>query len=74
MHWNIAMAVALPSIIVYSIGIPLIGFWLIYKNRDRLGQPFIKKRYGFLYNGYKEGVASYWEIFVIYRKVILIFI
>ncbi|TNV88133.1 hypothetical protein FGO68_gene10720 [Halteria grandinella] len=73
-HSLVAFGVALPCIIIYSIGIPLMGFWVIYKNRTKLDQAQIKQRYGFLYNGYKMGIPCYWEIFIIYRKVIIIFI
>ncbi|TNV88113.1 hypothetical protein FGO68_gene1765 [Halteria grandinella] len=74
MHQTVAFEIALPAIIVFSIGIPFVGFWAIFKNKDDLEKTLIKKRYGFLYNGYRSGVASYWEIFVIYRKIMLIFI
>ncbi|TNV88056.1 hypothetical protein FGO68_gene6920 [Halteria grandinella] len=63
-----------PSLIIYGAGIPFIGFLAIYRNRYNLERSFVKQRYGFLYNGYKTGHASYWEIFVIYRKVVIIFI
>ncbi|TNV74909.1 hypothetical protein FGO68_gene4786 [Halteria grandinella] len=62
------------SLIIYGAGIPFIGFIVIYRNRLILERSFVKQRYGFLYNGYKPGYASYWEIFIIYRKVVIIFI
>ncbi|TNV74984.1 hypothetical protein FGO68_gene9839 [Halteria grandinella] len=73
-HYQMAFSLALPAIIIYSTGIPIIGLIVIFKNRMRLQRAFVKQRYGFLYNGYKKGFASYWEIFVIYRKVAIIFI
>ncbi|TNV74918.1 hypothetical protein FGO68_gene11958 [Halteria grandinella] len=73
-HWTIAIGVSLPVIIIFSLGIPIVGFWVIYKNKEDLQKPFFKKRYGFLYSGYGKGGSAYWEIFVIYRKIILIFI
>lgn len=65
---------AIPSIIVYSVGIPLAGIVLIFRNRSQLKKDHVRQRYGFLYNGYRGGLAKYWEMVLIYRKVVLIFI
>jgi hypothetical protein len=73
-HNLVAYGIAMPSIIIYSIGIPFMGLMVIFKNRHQLDNVFVKQRYGFLYNGYKPGNSSYWEIFIIYRKVAIIFI
>ncbi|TNV88144.1 hypothetical protein FGO68_gene4654 [Halteria grandinella] len=73
-HLIISFWVAFPSIFIYSIGIPTLGFIVLYRNRKRLTQVSIKQRYGFLFNGYKSGLAQYWEVFIIYWKVIIIFI
>lgn len=73
-HSTAALGVALPSIIVYSLGIPILGMWIIYKNRDQLSLPFVLRQYGFLYSGYRLGLASYWEMFIIFRKILLIII
>ncbi|TNV88001.1 hypothetical protein FGO68_gene2384 [Halteria grandinella] len=74
MHNVVTFLIAVPSIIFYSIGIPIVGLFVIFKNRKNLQRSLVKKRYGFLYNGYRQGFANYWEIFIIYRKVALIFI
>ncbi|TNV88084.1 hypothetical protein FGO68_gene10377 [Halteria grandinella] len=44
------------------------------RNSKNLEKYSVKRIYGFLYNGYKQGFSQYWEIIIIYRKVLLIFI
>ncbi|TNV74992.1 hypothetical protein FGO68_gene289 [Halteria grandinella] len=73
-HKVVSFWVAIPSIIIYSVGIPLLGIITLFLNRHQLHREQVKQRYGFLYNGYKSGFAQYWEMIIIYRKVILIFI
>ncbi|TNV88103.1 hypothetical protein FGO68_gene7380 [Halteria grandinella] len=73
-HFNLTLWVAGPSFLLYSIGIPTFGFLALTKFRDSLSNQAVKQRFGFLYNGYREGFASYWEIVAIYCKVIIIFI
>eukprot|EP00347_Sterkiella_histriomuscorum_P011701 403371438 len=72
-HKWIAYGVALPAIIIWSMGIPAYGFALIYMKRKELFTIVVKEKYGFLYNGYKEH-SFYWEIFIMYRKITIIFI
>lgn len=73
-HRTAALFIALPSIVVYSVGVPVLGILIIFRNRDQLTLPLVMRRYGFLYNGYRTGLASYWEMLIIFRKVFLIFI
>ncbi|CDW88635.1 UNKNOWN [Stylonychia lemnae] len=62
------------EVICYSgLGIPAYGFFLLFINKDKLQNIYIKEKYSFLYNGYK-GHSFFWEIFIIYRKIIFIFI
>jgi hypothetical protein len=34
----------------------------------------VKGKFGFLYNGYRNPQAYYWEIVIMYRKITIIFI
>jgi hypothetical protein len=55
-HSRIAFGVALPSIILWSIGIPAFGLFLIYKknsNNQLVKEKKSHERYGFLYHGYR---------------------
>ena len=65
--------VAMPSIVVWGLGIPAFAFVLLTRDRKKLGTIEIREKLGFLYNGYKHDYY-YWEIVIMYRKIILIFI
>lgn len=73
-HKIIVFAVALPALILYGLGIPTLGLFLVYQNREKLNTIHIKQKYGFLFNGYRPGQAQYWEFVIMYRKIIIIFI
>ena len=76
---------ALPSISVWVLGIPLIGLLILRKNKrvfDLMGKKEItkaendeifqlKSKYGFLFSGY-DARAYFWEIIIIYRKILII--
>jgi len=65
--------VAMPSIIVWGLGIPFFALILMYKERHRLATIETKEKFGFLYNGYQHELF-YWEIVIMYRKIAMIFI
>jgi len=68
-----ALGVALPAIVIWSIGIPSYAFILMHKHKNELNLVKVKTRYGFLYNGYKLH-SFYWEVVIMYRKILFIFI
>ena len=70
----IAFSVGLPAIIIWGLGIPTYGLYVIMKNSKELNRKDVKQRYGFIYNGYRVPQAYYWEIVIMYRKIIIIFI
>jgi hypothetical protein len=67
------MTTALPSIIVWGLGIPAFAFLLLQKEKHRLKYPDVKEKYGFLYNGYRKAFY-FWEVVIMYRKIMVIFI
>ena len=64
---------ALPSIIVWGLGIPFFGFILLSGIRHRLDSLESREKLGFLYRGYRKQFY-YWEIIIMYRKIVLIFV
>jgi hypothetical protein len=78
-------AVAFPSIGIWVLGIPLLAFLVLRKNKrviDLMGKKEITKaeneeifqlktKYGFLFSGY-DARAYYWEIIIMYRKILII--
>ena len=69
--WSYSIAV--PSIIVWGLGIPLFALILMRRERHQLTALTTKEKFGFLYNGYQQEMY-YWEILIMYRKIGLIFI
>ena len=63
--------VALPSLLFWALAIPGICFFMLYKNRRKLGYISIMKRYGFLFYGYNKK-DYYWEFVILYRKILII--
>ncbi|CAG9331588.1 unnamed protein product [Blepharisma stoltei] len=70
-HAFYALLLALPTIIIWVVTIPLFCLMNLIKNRNYLGEMWMKKRYGFLCNGY-EPKHYYWEFMILFYKVILI--
>ena len=71
-HLFYVLAVALPSIVIWGIGVPALCLTLLYtKFKKRLNEVNVKVRFGFLYNGY-EKQEYYWEFVIMYRKIAVI--
>jgi hypothetical protein len=70
-HRFFALAVSLPGIIVWVIGVPTISLIMLYRNRKKLSRSDIRLKFAFLFNGYKQQYF-YWEFVILYRKIILI--
>ena len=64
---------ALPSLIVWGLGIPLFAFILLNMERHRLDKVEVRQKLGFLFRGYKKDFF-YWEIVIMYRKIIMVII
>lgn len=63
----------MPALIAWGMGIPLFALLLLYKSRKTLESIITRQKYGFLFRGYKIRYY-FWEIFIMYRKIGLIFI
>eukprot|EP00347_Sterkiella_histriomuscorum_P008702 403344080 len=72
-HKIVSYFIALPCIIVWGLGIPFFALVLLMRNRKRLDQIEIRQKLGFLYRGYRKEY-HFWEIVIMYRKIILIFV
>lgn len=77
-HSSWVLALALPALLLYVIGIPCAAFLLLYRQREHLrGEraeaggdvPLpVRKKLGFLFNGFKPAFY-YWEVVISMRKV-----
>ncbi len=72
-HLVWALAAGGVGLIVWVVGIPWLGWAILREHRHRLGNTEVRERYSFLFNGYKLR-TYYWETFVMFRKVVMIFI
>jgi hypothetical protein len=59
--------------LLYGIGIPAGVLYMMRRERDRLDILEVKEKFGFLFNGFKRR-DYYWEIVIMYRKILMIFI
>lgn len=72
-HFRYSILIAVPSLIIWGLGIPIFANLVLYKHRKELDVLEIREKYGFLYNGYKKKYF-YWESINMYRKIIIILI
>ncbi|CDW84862.1 UNKNOWN [Stylonychia lemnae] len=64
---------SIPAVIVWGAGIPLFAYLILLKDRFKLENLDVRQKYGFLYRGYRTKYF-YWEIVIMYRKIIIIII
>lgn len=71
MFWS--FGIALPSLVVWGLGIPLFAFLMMSSVKKTLNKVETKEKLGFLYNGYKREFF-YWEVVIMYRKIMMVII
>lgn len=71
-HSFFAVAIGLPGLLVWGLGIPTLALVLLVRNRSNLRSVEVKTKYGFLYIGYKYN-NFYWELIILYRKICIAF-
>lgn len=87
-HMVEIVVLALPSIIGWTFGVPIILLIHLVRNKKAIAQMHqqsqlsktdqhavkdLRMKYGFLFTGYKTSIF-FWEIIVIYRKIILVMV
>lgn len=73
-HLLYVLALTIPQILAYIIGLPAAGVVLLMRNKKRLLQDkSFRMRYGFLYFGYRKERA-WWEAVICVRKVFIVLI
>ena len=53
-HTKYALSFALPSLVVWSIGIPLASIYLVFKHRNSLEDLETKLKFSYFFNGYQK--------------------
>jgi hypothetical protein len=72
-HLFMAMMFGLLQVIVYVIGLPLLGVYFMWRNHERLDSHVVRTRYGLFLGGYRNS-RYYWEILLVARKVAIIMV
>jgi predicted outer membrane repeat protein len=72
-HQVYAFAVALPAIVIWCIGTPLLFWMLLFRQRKNLNEQLNVRRIGFLYSGYHP-YFYYWEFVVVLRKSLMVIV
>ncbi|KAF0720460.1 Aste57867_286 [Aphanomyces stellatus] len=72
-HYRWIYCVGIPSLIIYTLGIPTLAYTILHIHRHNLNNLKTKLEFGFLYTGFKLK-HFYWEIWVMMRKIVVCFI
>ncbi|CAG9330610.1 unnamed protein product [Blepharisma stoltei] len=70
-HVFYSLAVAVPSMIIWGIGIPTVSLYFLWRNKRKLDSISVRLQFGFLFNGYKAK-SYYWEFIILYRKILIV--
>ena len=70
-HLTYTLALALPGIIVWGLGLPGLILAFLIRSRASLQSLNVNIRFGYLIKGYQLN-KFYWEFVVIYRKLLII--
>ena len=72
-HYKYAFGLGVPMLLFWVVGIPVLGFLVLYQNKHKLDNPAVLMRFRVLYQGLKHEVY-YWEFVNVGRKTALIVI
>eukprot|EP00347_Sterkiella_histriomuscorum_P011816 403370990 len=70
-HLKWSLGIGLPAIILWVVGLPVMGFLYLRRNQQQLDDPIFFGKYKMIYQGLKRKYF-YWEFANILRKVLLI--
>merc|ERR1712166_1075218 len=63
--------IGIPQLILFVVGLPLVGLGFLFRNRTHLDTISVRARYGIFFGGYRKD-RYYWEFFLVLRKVAVI--
>eukprot|EP00347_Sterkiella_histriomuscorum_P000456 403375796 len=72
-HKSLSLIIGLPFLLIYVIGLPILTFLYLYKNRKLIFTPEYKNKFKTLCSGLKPEFY-YWEFVNILRKIFLVFL
>ena len=71
LHLLVTYGLALPMVLGYVVGLPVLARYLLYKFRAKLDEPNTRARFGLLCEGFRREAYLH-ETWVILRKVLII--
>ncbi|GMH41758.1 hypothetical protein BSKO_09668 [Bryopsis sp. KO-2023] len=69
-HDRLVKVLAVPLLVVVTVGIPFLLLMILFFNRRRLQEPSLLRKYGFLYQSYRFGWHN-WEFMIFLRKALV---
>ena len=66
-HLVMALTFGIFQITMYVVGLPVLGFYFMHRNRFRLDKHVVRTRFGLFLGGYRDE-RYYWEMFLVGRK------
>ena len=72
-HLTYIWLLTVPQLFCYVLGLPILAFVIIHRNKEKLHEKKFYTRYGLLYMGYREG-REWWEIIIAFRKITVVLI
>jgi len=70
--WNVAAVFGAVGLLCYTLGIPALFYWMLWRERDALDTQRVKNSYGFLYDDYKydEGLWGFESALMLYKAAL----
>jgi|JI10StandDraft_1071094.scaffolds.fasta_scaffold221452_1 hypothetical protein len=73
LHIFVSLVGGISGFLIVGLGIPSAILFMMCWDKDWLETISVKEKFGFLFNGYKRQ-SFYWEIIIMYRKILMILI
>lgn len=72
-EWQSYLIYGAFMIALYTVGVPLFAFAMVYKHRNELEEPLVMKRYGQVYLDFdlSRNLPRYWEPIDMVRRILL---
>jgi len=70
-HVFYILVLAVPSVIVWVLGVPTLVLYIISKRKEDLHKLNNRIKFGFIFNGFHKR-TYFWEFVILYRKIIII--
>ena len=58
-------------LVIFTVGLPVVIFLLLFMNRKRLQTPSVRAQLGFLYAPFRPNAGEFWEVHELLRKLML---